>query len=172
MVPMIDVPQPSKVNLGPLFKANINYNQYIAVADSSIVFLLLSHQYSMHHQDSIISDSQTHLNVTQVSILKCHPQAWQSRSGFPINWVSRGYWSLNLDASILLSLETFCQQSMSSQHPRLLALSTTSSNTVAHILYRSLSTLLQTSRPISPDLISCIAALLDLWIASQEGFKG
>jgi hypothetical protein len=92
---------------------------------------------------------------------------------FPIDWFSHGYRSLNLDASILLSPETFCQQSISSQHPRASLLRQRLRQTLLLASYVVPCQLFFKHLATSHLLHRCIAAtLLDLWIASQEGFKG
>jgi len=129
--------------------------------------LLLCRQYPTHHQDSIISYSQTDLrNITLVSILKCHPQASQSPSGFPhqlvLLWVSipksRRFhppvaWKLTHSAN--------SQEVLS-----ILAPSCFVNDLLKLCRSHFMSFLVNSPSNISPYLISCIAALLDLWIAS------
>ena len=91
------------------------HNQCITITYSSIVSLLYCQYPSPQssHTCKHISEISLESAFSNV-ILKCRYLI----PVFPIEWLSRGYQFLNFDASILLSPETFCQQSISSQHPR------------------------------------------------------
>jgi hypothetical protein len=100
----------------PPFNVNINNVLQSPIPRSSLSFSVVNIQHIIKTQSS-----RTRKHISEISlesafsnvILKCRNLI----PVFPIEWFSCGYQSLNLDASILLSPETFCQQSTSSQHP-------------------------------------------------------
>jgi hypothetical protein len=160
-----------KVNLGPPFKANIiNVLPELPVPQSSRSFSVVNIQRIIK-----IQSSRIHKHIS-ISLESAFSNVILKRCNlilvFPINWFSHRYHSLNLDTSILLSPETFCQQSS------ILAPSCFVNDFLKHSRSHPMSFLANSASNMSPyltisHLLDCwIAGLLDLWIMSQKGFKG